>query len=76
VYGGSEVTTHRYHVGTLVMDVVDRDKRQVVFQGGVESVVSKEMMQNREAAITAAVQHIFSKYPFVAGQSAPMPPVK
>jgi hypothetical protein len=75
-YGGSEVTTHRYHVGTLVMDVVDRDKRQVVFQGGVESVVSKEMMQNREAAITAAVQHIFSKYPFVAGQSAPMPPVK
>lgn len=76
MYGGSEVTTHRYHVGTLVMDVVDREKRQVVFQGGVESVVSKEMMQNREAAITAAVQHIFSKYPFVAGQSAPMPPVK
>jgi hypothetical protein len=34
------------------------------------------MMQNRDAAITAAVQHIFSKYPFVAGQSAPMPPVK
>ena len=71
-YGGTEVTTHRYHVGTLVMDVVDREKRQVVFQGGVEGVVTKEMMQNREAAITAAVQHIFSKYPFVAGQSAPV----
>jgi len=71
-YGGTEVTTHRYNVGTLVMDVVDREKRQVVFQGGVEGVVTKEMMQNREAAITAAVQHIFSKYPFVAGQSAPV----
>jgi hypothetical protein len=72
-YGGTEVTTRRYNVGTLVMDVVDRDKRQVVYQGGVEGVVTKEMMQNREAAINAAVGHIFSKYPFVAGQSAPVP---
>jgi hypothetical protein len=73
MYGGTEVTTHRYKVGTLVMDVVDREKRQVVFQGGIESVVTNEMLQNREAAITAAVAHIFSRYPFVAGQSAPVP---
>jgi hypothetical protein len=72
-YGGTEVTTRRYNVGTLVMDVVDREKRQVVFQGGVQDVVTKEMMQNREAALTAAVDHIFAKYPFVAGQSAPVP---
>lgn len=72
-YGGTEVTTRRYNVGTLVMDVVDREKRQVVFQGGVEGVVTKEMMQNREAAMNRAVEHIFSKYPFVAGQSAPVP---
>jgi hypothetical protein len=72
-YGGTEVTTRRYNVGTLVMDVVDKDKRQVVYQGGVEGVVTKEMLQNREAAINAAVGHIFSKYPFVAGQSAPVP---
>jgi len=73
-YGGTEVTTHRYNVGTLVMDVVDREKRQVVYQGGVEDVVTKKMLENREAAITAAVAHIFSKYPFVAGQSAPVAP--
>jgi len=71
-WGGTEVTTRHYKVGTLVMDVVDRAKRQVVFQGGVESVVTKEMQQNREAAINQAVAHIFSKYPFVAGQSAPV----
>ena len=76
-YGGTEVTTRHYKVGTLVMDVVDREKRQVVFQGGIEGVVTKEMMQNREAAISGAVAHIFSKYPFVAGQSAPVaPPAK
>jgi hypothetical protein len=72
-YGGTEVTTRRYNVGTLVMDVVDRDKRQAVFQGGIEGVVTKEMLQNKEAAISGAVRQIFSKYPFVAGQSAPVP---
>ena len=55
------------------MDVVDREKRQVVFQGGVEGIVTKEMQQNREAAINGAVSHIFSKYPFRAGQAAPVP---
>lgn len=73
-WGGTEVTTHRYNVGTLVMDIVDREKRQVVFQGGIEGVVTKEMRENREASINNAVAGIFTKYPFVAGQSAPVPP--
>lgn len=71
-YGGSQVTTRNYKVGTLVIDIVDRDKRQAVYQGGIEGVVTKEMLQNREAAISGAVQRVFSKYPFVAGQSAPV----
>lgn len=74
-YGTTEVTTRRYKVGTLVMDVIDREKRQAVFQGGIEGVVTKEMMQNKQAAIEQAVAHIFSRYPFVAGQSAPVAPV-
>jgi len=73
-WGATEVTTRRYNVGTLVMDVVDREKRQVVFQGAISGVVTKEMQQNREAAINRAVEHIFAQYPFVAGQSAPVPP--
>jgi len=73
--GGTEVTTRRYNVGTLVMDVIDREKRQAVFQGGIEGVVTKEMMENRQAAIEQAVARIFSKYPFVAGQSTPVAPV-
>jgi hypothetical protein len=72
-WGGTEVTTRRYNVGTLVMDVVDREKRQVVYQGSISDVVTKEMQKNREATINAAVTHIFSHYPFVAGQTAPVP---
>jgi hypothetical protein len=73
---GTEVSTRRYNVGTLVMDVIDREKRQAVFQGGIEGVVTKEMMANKQAAIDRAVAHIFSKYPFVAGQTAPVAPTE
>jgi len=72
--GGTEVTTKRYNVGTLVMDVVDREKRQVVYQGGVEGVVSKKMMNDRETLINSAVAKLFTKYPFVAGQGTPVTP--
>jgi hypothetical protein len=70
-YGGTEVSTRRYKVGTLVMDMVDREKKQVVFQGGVEGVVTKKMLEDREGTINGAVATIFSRYPFRAGQSAP-----
>jgi hypothetical protein len=71
-YGGTEVSTRRYNVGTLVMDIVDREKKQVVFQGGAEQEVTKKMLENREALISGAVAAIFAKYPFRAGQSAPV----
>jgi hypothetical protein len=31
------------------------------------------MMDNREAAINGAVTRLFARYPFVAGQAAPVP---
>ena len=73
-YGGSEVSTRRYNVGTLVMDMIDRQKQQVVFQGGVEDVVTKKMLEDREALLNGAVAQIFARYPFRAGQSAPVAP--
>ena len=71
-YGGTEVSTRRYNVGTLVMDIVDREKKQVVFQGGAEQEVTKKMLEDREALLNGAVASIFAKYPFRAGQSAPV----
>jgi hypothetical protein len=72
----TQVTTRHYKVGQLVMDIVDRDKRQVVFQAGLERTVTKEMQQNRDQALTRAVTLLFGKYPFVAGQSGPVAPVE
>ncbi len=77
-YGGwnynQQVTTRHYQVGQLVMDIVDRAKRQVVFQAGIEKTVTKEMLNNREQALNNAASKLFATYPFVAGQSAPVAP--
>ncbi len=71
-WGGTQVTTHRYNVGTIELDIVDREKRQAVFQSSISDVVTKEMMKDREATLNAAVTRLFARYPFVAGQSAPV----
>ena len=71
-YGGTEVSTRRYNVGTLVLDIVDRQRQQAVFQGGLQTVVSQKMLENRDQSLRDAVATIFAKYPFVAGQSAPV----
>ena len=71
---GQEVRTRHYKVGTLVMDIVDREKRQSVYQGGVEGIVSTEMLKNPRASLTEAVTRVFEGYPFVAGQSVSVAP--
>jgi hypothetical protein len=72
--GGQELRTRHYKVGTLVMDIVDREKRRSVYQGGVEGIVSKEMLKDPQASLTDAVSRVFERYPFVAGQSVPVAP--
>jgi hypothetical protein len=57
------------------MDIVDREKRQSMYQGGVEGIVSTEMLRNPQASLTDAVARVFEGYPFVAGQSSPVAPV-
>lgn len=73
-WGGTEVTTRRYNVGTLVVDLVDLQARQMVFQGTLQTTVTRDMLQNRERTINEMVAQIFARFPFVAGQSAPVQP--
>jgi hypothetical protein len=73
-WGGTEVTTRRYNVGTLVIDLVDLQQRQMVFQGSAQGTVTRQMQQNREQTINETVAQIFARFPFVAGQSAPVKP--
>jgi hypothetical protein len=70
-WSGTEVTTRRYNVGTIVIDLVDLQQRQMVFQGSAQTTVTREMQQNRERSINELVAQIFERFPFVAGQSTP-----
>ena len=73
--GGQDIRTRHYKVGTLVMDIIDRERRQSVYQGGVEGIVSKQMLRDPGASLTDAVARVFEGYPFVAGQALPVAPV-
>jgi hypothetical protein len=46
-----------------------------VYQGGVEGIVSRKMLQDPRGSLTEAVAHVFEGYPFVAGRAAPVAPV-
>ncbi len=70
-WGASQTTTRRYNVGTLVMDIVDPAKQQVVYQAGISDVITKEMRENRNAMLDGAVVQLYARYPFVAGSGTP-----
>jgi hypothetical protein len=43
-----------------------------VFQGVAEGTMTRDMQNNREQVINQAMGQIFARFPFVAGQSAPV----
>lgn len=67
----TDTITSDYTEGTLNIDIVDRQQKQLVWEGVAVGTVSREEQENREAAITTAVGRIFAKYPFAAGRGQP-----
>lgn len=55
-------TTH-YQQGTLAIDLVDAQKRQLVWQGVAEGRINKGAIENPGPAVDKVVSEIFSKYP-------------
>ena len=70
-YGGSEVQTVRYQVGTANIDVVDARKKQLLWEGIAEGKLTDKMMQDPRAAVNAVVTEIFKQFPGNAGGAAP-----
>lgn len=59
-----------YDEGTLNVDVVDRARRQMVWEGIAIDTVTGKTTENLQAAIDAAVSAVFAKFP-VAPRVAP-----
>jgi len=72
VYGGwggyaYETRVDQYVEGTLNIDIVDAQRKQLVWEGVAVGRVGDKARKEHQAAIRAAVAEIFAKYPFRAG---------
>jgi hypothetical protein len=50
-------------VGTLNIDIVDAEKKQLVWEGVAEGRVNEEELQNPKVAINAVVTELMRQYP-------------
>jgi hypothetical protein len=62
-YGGSEVETVRYKVGTCNIDVVDVQKKQLVWEGLAEGKLTEKVLKDPRAAVNAVVTEMYKQFP-------------
>ena len=55
--------TVTYKVGTLNVDIVDAEKKQLVWEGVAEGRVSEEELENPKVTINAVVTELMRQYP-------------
>lgn len=55
--------TVTYKIGTLNVDIVDAEKKQLVWEGVAEGRVTDEAMQNPKTNINAVVTELMRQYP-------------
>jgi hypothetical protein len=63
MYGGADVQTIRYKVGTANVDVVDAARKELLWEGIAEGRISNAAMANPQPVINSAVAEMFLKFP-------------
>ena len=58
-----DIYTVNYKVGTLIIDLVDAARKQLVWQGLAEGHVTEKILNNPAPAIDRSVTQIFARYP-------------
>jgi hypothetical protein len=58
-----EDRTVTYKVGTLNIDIVDAEKKQLIWEGVAEGRVNEDDLQNPKAAINGVVTELMRQYP-------------
>lgn len=70
-YGGYETTVTQYTEGTLNVDLVDRRRMQLVWEGAIIGEVTDKMRRELEKSIDEAVHQLFEHFPFTAPLPTP-----
>jgi hypothetical protein len=60
---GESVDTVTYPIGTANVDVVDAQKRQLIWEGVAEGRLRDKDMENPREAISSAVTQLFARFP-------------
>ena len=63
VYGGNEVETIHYKVGTCNIDVVDASKKQLVWEGLAEGKLTEKALKDPRAAVNLVVTEMYKQFP-------------
>jgi hypothetical protein len=66
-YYDDSARTVTYPVGTANIDVVDAHKKQMIWEGVAQGVVSDEDMDHPQESISRVVTQLFARYPGRAG---------
>ena len=61
-YGNTTEVVQRTE-GTLTIDIVDADRKELVWEGAATARVTDSMRENQRAVIDAAVRDIFAQFP-------------
>lgn len=62
--GASRIDVYQYDEGTLTLDFVDAEKRQLVWRSSARAVISeRETPQSRQEKITKTVTKMLEKFP-------------
>lgn len=72
-YWRDQTNVRQYTEGTLNVDLVDRARNRLVWEGIAVGRVSKVKPEERAARIDSAVAEIFSRYPYRSGSGKPTP---
>jgi len=67
-----ETHVRQYTEGTLNVDLVDRRKNRLVWEGIAVGRIAKLKPEERAARIDSTVADIFARYPYRAGTAAPV----
>jgi hypothetical protein len=64
-----ETWVDRYERGSLFVDLVDAERRQLVWEGRAAARLTRAQQEDPGGMVDAAVAEIFARYPFRAGQA-------
>lgn len=66
-YTTYDTWVREFEEGTLLIDIVDRQRQQLVWEAAGRGRVTKKKLENIDATVTTAVAELFKRYPFRAG---------